>query len=158
METFELYLANHTHNLILDLKNIWACKYPWKFSPALGVYTVTYGKKQKLLSLLKGKGDYYLLNGLPYDYREINIGKLEVNQSQFQKLTKGYTSKYKGVSFSGSRKNKPWLAQKSHNGQRILQSYFSTEIEAAMAYNKATIEALGHEKAFFGQHLNEFVH
>jgi hypothetical protein len=159
MKTFELYLDNHPNNLLLNQSCIWVCKYAWKFSPQLGVYTVIQGKKVTLLSMLtNSKEGHFLSNGIPTDYRMENISKLEVNRAQYQKLTHGYTSKYKGVSYFPQRKSKPWLAQKSCGGQRVLQKYFRTELEAAFAYNQATIECIGHEEAFFGKHLNEFLH
>jgi hypothetical protein len=161
METFELYLEKYSKPLLLNMSCIWVAKYRWQFSSTLGAYTVINGKKVTLLAMLTNgnlSGNMYLTNGNPVDYRMENIRKLEVNQSQHQKIEKGMSSKYRGVSYNPERQRKPWLAQKSCQGVRVLQKYFATEIEAAMAYNQATIKCLGHEEAFFNHQLNEFVH
>lgn len=159
METFELYLDNYFNNLLLDKSCVWVAKYKWQFDPLLGVYTNLNGKKVTLLSMLTNSGSgYFLSNGNPTDYRMANIRKLMANSEQYKKAQAGFSSQFKGVTYREQRGKKPWLAQKSCLGKRILQKYFSSEIEAAMAYNQAVIKCVGHEKAFFGKMLNEFNH
>ena len=156
MSTFKLFLENFNRPLVLDLASINAAEYQWIFCATHGVYRLTDGKREYLVYFIKGPGRFFLANGLPYDYRLANIREFQVNKEQYQKLANRCSSRYKGVTYVGKRQAKTWLAQKSCQGNRVLQKYFHTEIEAAQAYNKATIECLGHQEAFFGKHLNEF--
>ena len=67
----------------------------------------------------------------------------------FRKKAHGKYSKYRGVTFDITRKNKPWLAQLQKNGKQYHGGYHETENQAAMAYNK-----LAKSHGFFVECLN----
>jgi len=56
-------------------------------------------------------------------------------------LSNNFTSKYKGVSWCN--RNKKWVCQISYKSKRIKLGYFTSEIEAAKAYDKKAIELFG---------------
>lgn len=72
---------------------------------------------------------------------------LEETESIKQKLKSGKrhnntSSKYLGVHFVSNQnfKNKPWVARLYFNKKSIYIGHFKTEIEAAIAFNKKSIE------------------
>ena len=104
-----------------------------------------YGSQYKLLGrygvkpyAVYGK-DYEMVNGDVYDYRYSNIRIL---------------SHYIGVSEENKDSNKPFLAQIHIVGNYIVGRY-KTEIDAAIAYNKAvdTLHANGVHKAYIKNYI-----
>ena len=69
----------------------------------------------------------------------------ENNRNSSKSTIRKKTSKYKGVSFdkAPSHTKNPWRAQYTMDGRKIHIGCFPTEIEAALAYNKAVIEHYG---------------
>jgi hypothetical protein len=70
----------------------------------------------------------------------------ELARKYARKRRKGnqYTSKFRGVWFqktNGGRK--PWIAQMKHDSQGIFIGAFTTEIEAALAYDAKIVEMFG---------------
>lgn len=57
----------------------------------------------------------------------------QINKSKYKTKT---SSKYKGVSYN-KRSNK-WIAEITHNKEKIYLGRYKTEIEAAQAYNEAS--------------------
>jgi hypothetical protein len=70
------------------------------------------------------------------DNRRENLRVATRSQNEANKdLTgRGY-SKYRGVSFDKNRKNKPWKATITCEGEQYFLGYYAREIDAAKAYN-----------------------
>ncbi|MBT3982931.1 MAG: hypothetical protein HOE90_16350 [Bacteriovoracaceae bacterium] len=60
---------------------------------------------------------------------------------QRQRLSKGGSSKYKGVSFH--KKSKRWQAYITVNGKKLYLGYYKSQDDAAIAYNNAAQEHFG---------------
>lgn len=76
------------------------------------------------------------------DNRRENLRVCTASQNQMNsRLRKGSTSKYKGVHWNKSKKR--WCVRIKLNGKRKHLGYFTTEQEAALAYNKAAKEHFG---------------
>ena len=91
-------------------------------------------------------------NGL--DNRRENLRVCNGSQNHGnEQIGKGYSSRYKGVSlYKGPHSHlRPWVARIQINKKRIYLGVFSTEEEAAQAYNTAALQYFG-EFAF----LNDF--
>jgi hypothetical protein len=52
-------------------------------------------------------------------------------------------SKYRGVSIFKKEDEKPWQATLAYNGKRYRAGVFSTEEEAAIAWNKMALRIIG---------------
>lgn len=95
------------------------------------------------------------INGDTLDNRKSNLRNVTKQQNNWnaKKKTKA-TSKYKGVYFFKRDKDQigKWGARIQVDGKLIRLGYFSSEIEAALAYNRAA-------KKYFGEYavLNEVV-
>jgi len=106
------------------------------------------------------KEEYYLhtlLLGRPTGFQidHINRNKLDNTLENLRLATrgenamnkakaKGTVSKYRGVSYKyKNNKKNPWTAYISKNGTRYDLGYFKSEIEAAKAYNKKSLELCG---------------
>lgn len=70
--------------------------------------------------------------------RTCNASQNAMNRCKFNKTS---SSSYKGVSFD--KYAKKWRAQLVNNGQRFSLGFYSTEIEAARAYDKKARELCG---------------
>jgi len=84
-------------------------------------------------------------NGNHYDLRKENIGfssySIKVNRSR-KRI--GTTSKYKGVSWGGDSKNKPWLVYVSiYPSKTLYVGSYATEKDGALAYNEKAFELYG---------------
>lgn len=76
-------------------------------------------------------------NGVTYDNRKDNLRKCSHQQNSFNQKT---NKKYKGIT---QRNNGKWQSQIGYNGKVIHIGTFSTDIEAAKAYNTKAIELFG---------------
>lgn len=81
------------------------------------------------------------VNGNTLDCRRANmrIASASENCRNRGKRSDGTTSAYKGVCLNRSR----WLVQINAPGRKRHVGYFDDEIEAALAYDRAAIEAYG---------------
>jgi len=76
------------------------------------------------------------------DNRKANLRIVTKQQNQCNVLPrKGNWSKYKGVCYN-TRVNR-WVAYINHLGKREYLGYFNNEMDAAMAYDKASIRLHG---------------
>ena len=61
---------------------------------------------------------------------------------------KGTSSKYIGVSFDRTKKNRPWRVSLRKGGEILFSGSFATEVEAAKAYDEACFKYYGVRKNF----------
>lgn len=82
------------------------------------------------------------IDGNPLNNQKSNLRPCTHGQNMFNKKSyKNSTSKFKGVSWKSE--NKKWVAQIQYNGKKAHIGYFSSEIEAAVAYNAKAVELFG---------------
>lgn len=79
-------------------------------------------------------------NGLDNQRSNLRIATYSQNSAN-RRLPKNKSSKYRGVTWSIS--NNQWMAQLKNKGHNIYLGYFSSEIDAARAYNRAALEKFG---------------
>ena len=81
------------------------------------------------------------INGDSLDNRKSNLRACTHKENiRNQKKHKNAThSRYKGVTFRKNLKKKPWESFIYPNGKSLRLGYFSTEVEAAKAYDRAAI-------------------
>lgn len=84
------------------------------------------------------------INGNSLDNRKENLRVCTQQQNLFNKtLSKKSKSGFKGVWFRKECKTKPWQAQIKFNSTEIHLGYFKNKVEAALAYNQATLKYFG---------------
>lgn len=81
------------------------------------------------------------INGNKLDNRRENLRIATRKQNLANKLKFGGSSKYKGVSLF--KRTGKWTAQICPDGEKIHLGYFSSEEEAARAYDKKAMELFG---------------
>ena len=81
------------------------------------------------------------VNGNGSDNRKFNIRNCTHQQNLQNMQTSTGTSQYKGVTWY--KRDKTWQAEIRQNSKGIFLGRFSTEIEAAKAYNKKAKELFG---------------
>lgn len=123
-------------------------KYQWRES---GRRYISYIHREiaerKLGRKLTDKDIVKHINGDKLDNRRENINiitQLEQLQSNIDKNKERSSSKYRGVSYD--KMNKKWVSQIRYQGKREYLGRYSTQEEAAQAYNNAAKEYYG-EKA-----------
>lgn len=83
------------------------------------------------------------INGDGLDNRRTNLRVCtQAENSRNRRKFGGWTSRYKGVSLARGRRT-PWRAQIRQGGRVRCLGYFSTEEDAATAYDAAAKEAFG---------------
>ena len=87
-------------------------------------------------------------NGIRDDNRIENLRECTRQQNMLNRKSYGKTSKYKGVCWY--KPSKKWRAGYNYNGKHHYLGLYTTELEAAEAYRKAT-EHLHKEYANYGQ-------
>jgi len=89
-----------------------------------------------LLGFPKGQTDHHDGNTLNNTRKNLRLATPSQNQANRRKMKNSCTSVYKGVSFKKSH-NK-WVSRIGPHGKHFL-GYFSTQAEAANAYNAAAL-------------------
>jgi len=125
-------------------------KYCWHVSQGYVVHSVTPLTKLRLHRVVMRPDKEQLVdhkNHNPLDCRKSNLRiatKADNNRNQIlsSKRKAGASSEYKGVYWH--KRDQKWRAQIGLNYKRIMLGNFSSELEAARAYNRAA-------KLFFGQ-------
>lgn len=130
----------------------WLSKYTWRWIKPRNIYYVVTGiwiKKQSVHSRMHrfimnaNKGDIVdHVNGNGLDNRKKNL-RIVTNaqncQNQAPQVNK--SSKYKGVSWF--KKNRKWISYIGSREKRTYLGSFSSEIDAALAYDKKAKELFG---------------
>ena len=101
------------------------------------------GKPQKGMVI-----DHVNHNG--FDNRKENLREITRAQNmRNMRSQKNSSSKYKGVGWCKSREK--WISRIKHNRKTINLGYFSSEEDAALAYNKKAIELWGEEHVLLNE-------
>lgn len=78
------------------------------------------------------------------NYSKSNLRACTRSQNQSNRVMKvTKTSKYRGVNYSTSVKDKPWKVSIKVNGKTIHGGYFKSELLAALRYNELALEYFG---------------
>lgn len=98
------------------------------------------GVRMTITQFLTGKKHIDHIDRNPFNnrrsnFRDSTFHQNSCNQSKWKRPT---SSKFKGVSFN--KRNKNWQAYINYKHKRIHVGVYSTEIEAAIAYNEKAIE------------------
>lgn len=80
-------------------------------------------------------------DGLDYRKSNLVVCTMKERQRLLPKTRKTTTSSYRGVSFS--KIYNKWKAAIKCNGRNINLGIFDTEVDAALAYNKAAVQHFG---------------
>jgi hypothetical protein len=83
------------------------------------------------------------INRNSLDNRRSNLRWATRQQQQWNAAHVRGVSKYKGVSRTRRCKTRPWHAQMRVNGRVTSLGFFATELEAALAYDAAAVQARG---------------
>lgn len=122
------------------------CQFKWHASSSeantYAVRNVNIYQKQGMHTLITGFSyvDHIDGNGLNNQRSNLRQSSPCLNGSNRRK-TKNCSSNYKGVCWS--KKAKKWQAQIRISYKRTYLGYFVNEIDAAIAYDKAALEAFG---------------
>lgn len=81
-------------------------------------------------------------NGLNNQKQNLRLC-FRTQNSRNQRIRRNNTSGFKGVSFFAPMAHRPWMAYIKVNYQRKHLGYFSTPVEAAIAYNQAALKYFG---------------
>jgi hypothetical protein len=79
------------------------------------------------------------INCDPLDNRRANLRIATQAENNQNVRSRAGTSQHRGVHRSPLHKSRPWVAEVKHEGRRILQGYFATELEAADAARAARL-------------------
>lgn len=80
-------------------------------------------------------------NGDTLDNRRSNLRICTHQQNQWNRKTSLGKSRFKGVTFV--KRTRKWIARVEHCGKRRSYGTFSTELQAALAYDAAAVELFG---------------
>jgi len=158
----EINLTQGQTALVDDADFEWLSKHKWfaKWAPnTQSFYAVrnTVGKSgkqrpiymaRKILSLKRGdKRQSDHRNHITLDNRRCNLRVCSNQQNGMNRQkNRTYTGKncssiYRGVSWH--KLNKKWQAQIKYNGKKVFLGYFTSETEAAQAYDAAAVQLFG---------------
>jgi hypothetical protein len=144
-----LALTKGYYALVDDDDYYWVSQFNWS---AIEVNGNVYARRNKKKGILKSKEPYEIYlhrvimrcsdkskvidhidhNGLNCQKNNLRICNADENKRNIKSYTNS-SSNFLGVSYDKAR-NK-WVAQLTHNGNKILNKRFNTESEAAMAYD-----------------------
>lgn len=139
-DIFVLSLVNSDQLCLIDSWRVEdVVKYKWKIDKRGYIY-------RKVCETVRGFLHQHIfkkrfldhINRLKWDNRECNLRRATASNQgcNRDKFPGKYTSKYKGVSLAHNNK---WSARITKNRKTIYIGLFTSEIEAANAYNKQAI-------------------
>lgn len=155
MITIDVYRLGVKHQVIMDESDfVIVGSYKlnvWKSRRSSNFYARMYylGKTQKLHRVIMGVSDPNIIidhiNGNSLDNRKVNLRITDArgNARNCRKTVSKTVSRYKGVDYQPKCTIRPWRARIQGDAGRITIGTFSTESEAALAYNQAAIKHHG---------------
>lgn len=126
----------------IDVKDVKKC-YPHKWSLSKRGYPVS-RIKQKLVCLhtfLTGWSRVDHIDRNPLNNSRYNLRKATQQQNVFNSRGSGKTSRFKGVWWE--KRRSLWASQIKCGNKRHWVGYFTSEIDAAKAYDKKALELFG---------------
>lgn len=150
----EIHLTRGMVAIVDDGDYDWLSQWKWQFKKSGYASRALYGGRKdgkhktktrfmhhEIIAIQDGEFIDHI-NGNPLDNRRENLRKCTHRQNMMnRKPLSSSTSRYKGVSYDQSRKK--WRSGITSNGKSLNLGRYSTENEAAAAYNFAAIKHFG---------------
>lgn len=135
------------HAIVDDADFDWLSQYRW-FRSARSVATSIKSKSIEMHAMIMSppaglEVDHKDTNTLNNQRDNLRICTHAQNLANRRKFKNGKTSQYKGVYKPINCTKRPWRASIAVNRKVIVLGFFTSELDAALAYNAAAIEHFG---------------